>query len=89
MKNEPIRGSGSKEMDSLLAVRIKINVNISHLNVGYAVRLKLQLYYPRDFFTSGKCKHCTVQLEQISNTLSSGELKKNLTIYFKAKWQLS
>jgi hypothetical protein len=50
MKSEPIRGSGLKKMDSHLAVRIKRNVNVSHLNVGRALPLKLQLCYPQRVF---------------------------------------
>jgi hypothetical protein len=85
MKNEPIRGSGSKEMDSHLVVRIKGNENVKHLNAGCAVPLKLQLCYPGEFLPLGNVN--IAQLEQISNTLSWGKLKK--TIYFKVTWQFN
>jgi hypothetical protein len=86
MKNEPIRGSGSKEMDCHLVVKIKRNVNVSHWNVGRVLPLKLQLWYAIEFLPLGNVN--TAQLEEISNTLSSGKLK-NLAIYFKVMWQFN
>ena len=68
MKNEPIRGSGSREMYCHLVARIKGNVNVSHLNVDRALQMKLQSCYRREFLPLGNVN--TAQLERISNTLS-------------------
>ena len=67
MKNESIRCSSSKEMDSHLVVRIKRNINVLHLNVGCALPLKLQPCYPGEFLPLGNVN--TAQVEKISNTL--------------------
>ena len=66
-------------------MRIKRNLNVSHLNVCRALPLKLQPCYPGEFLPLGKVN--TAQLEQISNTLSSGKPKNS--IYFKVTCQFN
>jgi hypothetical protein len=52
-------------MDSFLAVRIKRNVNVSHLKVCRGLTRKLEPCYPGEFLPSGNVN--TAQIEQISN----------------------